>query len=59
MSLLNSTRNDASDATSKSRDSRNIDAIKRNLQYLIVEEMGAAGTEDTTVSKMRIERRRT
>ena len=35
---------------------RNVDTIKRNLQYLIVEEMGAAVSEDT-VSRMRIEHR--
>lgn len=57
MSLLDSSRKNATDFVAKARDSRNIDAIKRNLQYLIVEEMGTVGAEDTTVSRMRIEHR--
>jgi pilus assembly protein CpaF len=57
MSLLNPSQKSSTDVATRVRDSRNVDAIKRNLQYLIVEEMGAVGAENATVSRMRIERR--
>jgi len=57
MSLLDPSGSDAGGRPEAFHESRGRDAIKRSLQYLIAEEMGAASAEDATVSRMRIERR--
>jgi pilus assembly protein CpaF len=57
MSLLGSSQSEADDRPNRSRGSHSTDGIRRSLQYLIAEEMGAATAEDSTVSRLRIEHR--
>jgi pilus assembly protein CpaF len=57
MALLGSSPNGNGGRSVGSRDSRSTDEIKRSLQYLIAEEIGAASALDSTVSRLRIERR--
>jgi pilus assembly protein CpaF len=57
MTLDNSLSGGTGSVATVGRAFRNTDAIKRNLQYLIVEEMGATITEADATTPGRIERR--